>query len=271
MNINNQQIVFIGAGNMAEALIKGIINSGVTSEKYITATDPNAARLSWIQEEYNIQTNSSNTDAIEKAVIIILAIKPQMFPEVLKEIAPYIRDHQLIISIAAGITTSKIENILGKNTTVIRVMPNTPALVQKGVTAITKGTSATEKDELIANKIFGSVGIVLNVKENLMDIITATSGSGPAYIFYFMEAMIEAAEEHGLSKTDALNVVTETICGAGKLVLLSHEPPEELRKNVTSPGGTTQAALEVLEKNNFKKLTKEAVAAAASRSKELAK
>ncbi len=266
-----KQIVFIGAGNMAEALIKGIINSRLASAKDITATDTNANRLSWIQEEYNIQTNSSNTDAIQKADIIILAIKPQMFPEVLEEIAPAINSQQLIISIAAGVTTAKIENIIGETSKVIRVMPNTPALVQKGVTAITRGFSATEKDELITNKIFGSVGMILNVKEDMMDIITATSGSGPAYIFYFMEAMIEAAEENGMSKIDALNVVTKTVCGAGKLVLLSHEQPKELRENVTSPGGTTQAALEVLEKNNFKKIIKEAVEAATFRSKELAK
>ncbi len=255
---------------MAEALIKGIIKSGIALAKNIMATDTNVGRLSWIQEEYNIQTNSSNTEAIQKGDIIILAIKPQMFSEVLEEIAPIINSQQLIISIAAGITITKIEQILGGNSKVIRVMPNTPALVQKGVTAITKGTVATEKDELIANKIFGSVGMVLNVEENMMDIITATSGSGPAYIFYFMEAMIEAAEENGLSKIDALNVVTETVCGAGELVLLSHEQPKELRKNVTSPGGTTQAALEVLEKNNFKNLIKKAVTAATSRSKELA-
>ena len=267
----NKQIVFIGAGNMAEALIKGIINSGISLAKNITATDTNADRLSWIQEEYSIQTNSSNTSAIQKADIIILAIKPQMFPEVLEEIVPVINSQQLIISIAAGITTAKIENIIGEDSKVIRVMPNTPALVQKGVTAITRGKSATEEDELIANKIFGSVGMILNVKEDMMDIITATSGSGPAYIFYFMEAMIEAAEENGLSKTDALNVVTKTVCGAGELVLLSHEPPKELRENVTSPGGTTQAALEVMEKNDFKKIIKEAVTAATSRSKELAR
>ncbi len=266
----NQQIVFIGAGNMAEALIKGIIKSGLTSEKNITAADKNADRLSWIQEEYNIQINSSNTEAIKSADIIILAVKPQMFPEVLKEIAPGIKEDQLIISIAAGIATAKIESIFGDSASVIRVMPNTPALVRKGVSAIAKGSSATENDEIIAGKIFSSVGAVLNVKESLMDIITAISGSGPAYIFYFMEAMIEAAEEHGLSKTEALNLVTETVCGAGELVLLSHEPPEELRRNVTSPGGTTQAALEVFEKNSFKKLIKDAVDAAVNRSKKLA-
>ena len=266
----NKQIVFIGAGNMAAALIKGIISSGIATAKNITATDTNSDRLSWIQEEYSIKTNSSNKASIQKSDIIILAIKPPMFPEVLEEISPVINSHQLIISIAAGITTTKIEKILGKDSKVIRVMPNTPALVQRGVTAITKGKFATEEDALIAIKIFDSVGLILNVKENMMDIITATSGSGPAYIFYFMEAMIEAAEENGLSKIDAVNVVTETVCGAGELVLLSHDSPKVLRENVTSPGGTTQAALEVLEKNCFKDLIKKAVGAATSRSKELA-
>jgi len=269
MSITGKKIAFIGAGNMAEALMKGLLSSKIVSAKQITAVDVNLKRLKWLKDEYKINiTDAAETKPIEKADVIILAVKPQILPEVLEKIGKIING-KIVVSIAAGVSTQKIETYLSEKTPVIRVMPNMPALVCHGATAICRGKCATKTHAALALDIFHSVGYAILVKEELMDTITAVSGSGPAYVFYLMEAMIKSAIDGGLPKDKAINLVAETVRGAGELVARGQELPGTLRKRVTSPGGTTEAAIKMLDKNkvNFTLLT--AISAAAERSKEL--
>jgi len=269
MSITGKKIAFIGAGNMAEALMKGLLSSKIVSAKQITAVDVNTRRLKWLKDEYKINiTDASDTKPIEKSDVIILAVKPQILPEVLEEIGEIING-KIVVSIAAGISTQKIESYLSKKTPVIRVMPNMPALVCHGATAICRGKFATKTHAALALDIFHSVGYAILVGEKLMDTITAVSGSGPAYVFYLMEAMIKSAIDGGLPKDKAINLVAETVRGAGEIVARGQELPGKLRKRVTSPGGTTEAAIKVLDVNkvNFTLLT--AISAAVERSREL--
>ena len=270
MSITGKHIAFVGAGNMAEALIKGLLQSKIVKAKQITASDVNKKRLRWLKEEYCIRTSSSNTDAIEKSDIILLAVKPQVLPELLVDISEKLAG-KLVISIAAGITISKIENALPKNTPVIRVMPNTPALVQRGAAAISCGKSAKKNHAVMAMDIFRSVGFAIQVDEKFMDIITAISGSGPAYVFYLMEAMIKQAVKGGIEPAEALHLVAETVRGAGELVDRTSRSPADLRKCVTSPGGTTEAALKVMKEHDFLGIVSDAISAAVKRSHDLSK
>ncbi|MCX7846893.1 MAG: pyrroline-5-carboxylate reductase [bacterium] len=269
MSIHNIHIAFIGAGNMAEALIKGLLDAHITSSDKLIAADVNHARLTWLAEEYAITPALSNTDAVGRAEMIVLAVKPQHILQVLAECAPSARTTQTFVSIAAGITLSRLEAALPPRTAVIRAMPNTPALVQRGVTAIARGTYAHDTDFHRARDLFLAVGKVLELPESLMDAVTAVSGSGPAYVFYLMEAMIAAATTHGLSLTDAHTLVVETVRGAGELAARFHEDPRELRRRVTSPGGTTEAAIRALDARKVKDALVAAIAAAANRSREL--
>ncbi|RLD12545.1 MAG: pyrroline-5-carboxylate reductase [Chlamydiae bacterium] len=268
MSITGKKIAFIGAGNMAEALINGLLSSKIVSAKQITAFDVNTRRLNWLKDEYKINISASNTKLIEKSDVVILAVKPQILSEVLEKKNKIIND-KLVISIAAGISTQKIESYLSKKTPVIRVMPNMPAVVCRGATAICRGKVATKTHAALALDIFRSVGYAILVEEKLMDMITAVSGSGPAYVFYLMEAMIKSAIDGGLPKYKAINLVAETVRGAGELVIRGQELPGKLRKRVTSPGGTTEAAIKIFDANkvNFTFLT--AISAAEERSKEL--
>ena len=270
MSVTTKRIAFIGAGNMAEALIKGMLVSKVISAKRIIAADVNAARLSWIHDEYGIKTESSNQRAAKWADIVVFAVKPQVLPEVLENIAPSLGPGKTVISIAAGVPTERIERALPKKTPVIRAMPNTPALVQRGVSAIAKGAFATRTHARLAREIFHSVGIVIQIEEKLMDAMTAVSGSGPAYAFLLMEAMMKAAVAHGLPREDALNIVAETVRGAGELVARTHQSPEKLRQRVTSPGGTTEAAIKVFQQKKLDATVAQAINAAVKRSRELA-
>jgi len=270
MSITGKKIAFIGAGNMAEALINGLLTSKIMSAKQIIAADVSVGRLEWLKDEYKIKITNDNTTAIEKSDVIILAVKPQVLPEVLEKIGETLKT-KLVISIAAGITTEKIESYLPKNTPVVRVMPNTPALVRSGASAICRGKSATKSHAALVLDILHSVGYAILVKENLMDIVTAVSGSGPAYVFYLMEAMIKEAIDRGLPRDKALNLVAETVRGAGELVARTQESPDKLRNRVTSPGGTTEAALKVFIANKVDYTILSAIKAATERSKKLSK
>ncbi len=268
MSITGKKIAFIGAGNMAEALINGLLSSKIVSVKQITAFDVNGNRLDWLKNEYKIKITDSSTAAIEKSDVVILAVKPQVLPDVLERIGKTLKD-KLVISIAAGISTKKIENYLPKKTPVVRVMPNTPALVCRGAAAICRGKSATKTHASLAIDIFHSVGYAIQVKENLMDTITAVSGSGPAYVFYLMEAMVKSAIDGGMPKYKALNLVAETVRGAGELVIRTQELPGKLRERVTSPGGTTEAAIKILDINKVNYTLLTAITAASERSEAL--
>lgn len=262
----NTKIAFIGAGNMAEALIRGM---RPTSAGLILATDVRTERLEQLRAAYGIETGSDNATAAAKSDVVVLAVKPQQMSEVLATIRASISDRQLILSIAAGVTTARIERELGGTPRVVRAMPNTPALVGAGATAVCSGRFATEEDLAMAEEILRAVGLVVRVEEKDMDAVTALSGSGPAYIFYMTEAMIAAGVELGLSRETASRLAAQTAFGAGKLLMESGEPPSELRRKVTSPGGTTEAALKVMQQRGFTENVVEAIRAAARRSREL--
>lgn len=250
------RIAVIGAGNMGSAIIKGI------RKRYeITVSDIDKNKFRGL----NIKDNRK---AVKDVDIIILAIKPQNMAPVLNEIKGIVRPSQLVISIAAGIKTRKIENKLGK-VPVVRVMPNTPLLVGKGTGAICKGRHAKSVHLKDAGRIFP--GFIFIKKESLMDAVTAISGSGPAYVYLFIESLIKSALDLGLTKSDAETLVLQTLNGAISLLEKAHKSPSQLRRQVTSPGGTTEAALKVFQKKGFEKIIKNAVMAACKRSKELSR
>jgi pyrroline-5-carboxylate reductase len=264
-----KKIAFLGGGNMAEALIKGMIVSGTAKPENILAADVSAERLEHLQKNYRIIIQKKNNDAVREAGIIILSVKPQVIEKVLAEIAPVVDDKKLIISIAAGVSLAKIENALKKGSRVVRVMPNTPALVLAGVAALTRGNSATNEDVSFAKVIFDSVGRSVVVDEKLMDAVTGLSGSGPAYVFMIIDALSDAGVKVGLPRQLALELAAQTVYGSAKMVLETKEHPAKLRDMVTSPGGTTIEGLHALEKGKLRATLMNAVEAATARSKEL--
>lgn len=266
-DVNNEKVCFIGAGNMAEALISGIIKSGI-SGKNILAYDVSSKRLNYISKKFGIKKTSGNIAAVKTSGIVFIAVKPNQVEEVLKEISCGVNGKKFVISIAAGIRTFKIEKYL-KKIPVVRVMPNTPALLGMGAIAITAGKYAKSGALKIAEKLLSSCGIVVTVKEKDMDAVTAVSGSGPAYVFYIAELMKKTAVKMGLSEKTAKALVNQTLLGASNMLSASDETPEALRKKVTSKGGTTEAAFKHLLKKGFGNIFQEAIVAAQKKSKQM--
>lgn len=266
-----KKISFLGGGNMAEALIKGLLSSGAARPVQITATDISADRLDHLKKSYGIIIQHDNRAAAEEADVVILCVKPQAMDRLMTEIAPAVDSTKLVISIAAGVTIERIERALQKGPRVIRVMPNTPALVLAGAAALSPGGSATEADLSVAQEIFGSVGRIAIVDERLMDAVTGLSGSGPAYVFTIIEALADAGVKAGIPRSIALELSAQTVFGAAKMVLETGEHPGKLRDMVTSPGGTTIAGLHELEKGRLRAVIMNAVEAATARSRELGK
>lgn len=264
-------IAFIGAGNMAGALIRGLVRTATVPAEQIIAADPDAARRQALEDELDIRTSGENAEAIEEASVVILATKPQVFREILPGVATALRPDTLLISVAAGIPTRMVERALPSGTRVIRTMPNTPALVGAGATAIAAGSQATEEDLDLAEELFRSVGISVRVPEAQLDAVTGLSGSGPAYVFAMVEALREAGIREGLSDEDALQLSSQTVFGASRLLRDTKESPGVLRERVTSPGGTTRAGLDALEAAGFSEAIIGAVRAATRRSVELGK
>ena len=263
------KIVFIGAGNMAEALVKGILNAGVSTNKDILVTDIALERLEYFRATYDVAGSSDNISAVKKADMVILAVKPQVLPDVLKQLKGAIRPDILLVSIVAGITTRKIEEGAGENIRVIRVMPNSPALVGAGATVFCCGRWAKDDDAKLVETLFKSVGVVFRGSEDTLDAVTALSGSGPAYVFYLIEAMLRASREMGLEYSLARPLTLATMEGALRLLAKTGLEPAQLRDKVTSKGGTTEAAIEVLRRAHVKESIVEAIRAACRRSKEL--
>ncbi len=269
MSLKNKTIVFLGAGNMGEALIRGLLVARTVTPSQIIATDVRPERLESLAKSFGIRTSGDNVKAVADADVVLLAVKPQQMSAVLAPLKSVTSGRKLFISIAAGVTTARIERELGNKSHVVRVMPNTPALVGAGAAALAKGASATNEDLVTAEAILGAVGITVRVEEKLIDAVTALSGSGPAYVFYVTEAMIEAGVAAGLEETVARKLAIQTVCGAGKLLVESGEEPESLRRKVTSPGGTTEAALRVMSERKLTEIFAEAIQAAEQRSREL--
>ncbi len=267
----DKKIAFLGGGNMAEALIKGILAAGVVKADRISATDVSMDRLEYLKKTYGIIVQKGNRDAVLGADVVLLCVKPQVIDKVLEEIAPAADSGKLIISIAAGITLGRIEKILTKGPRVVRVMPNTPALVLAGAAALAGGRHATTDDLALAQGIFDSVGRAVVVEEKLMDAVTGLSGSGPAYVFMIIDALSDAGVKVGLPRQLSLELAAQTVFGAAKMVIETREHPGKLRDMVTSPGGTTIEGLHALEKGKLRATLMNAVEAAAARSRELGK
>lgn len=258
---------FIGGGNMAEAIIKGLLAGGVPAAD-LAVSEPSEPRRKLLAERYGIQVMSDNAALCEMSQTVILAVKPQMCSVALKGIKGDLSG-KLFISIMAGVKTQHLEAILGLDTRVVRVMPNTPALVLEGAAAISRGAQATDEDLSLTRKIFDLVGTSCLVDEKLLDAVTGLSGSGPAYVLTFIEALSDAGVKHGLSREVATALATQTVYGTAKLLLETHEHPAVLKGHVASPGGTTIAGMHSLDRDGFRAATINAVDVAVARSKEL--
>ncbi|HMZ51341.1 MAG TPA: pyrroline-5-carboxylate reductase [Candidatus Sumerlaeota bacterium] len=264
---------FIGAGNMAEALIRGLIDKGVYTADEIAITDVSADRTALLGRQFGVATCGSNGALVRECAVVLLAVKPQVVAAVLEEVKNDSRPDQLFISIIAGTRSAKIENGLrnagNEKPRLVRVMPNTPALVGLGVSGICAGANATAEDLQTTESICNAVGITTRVDESLMDAVTALTGSGPAYIFYVIEALIEAGVKVGFTPEQAHGMVLQMVLGAATLAKNSDKSPQELRRAVTSPKGTTEAGGTVLDQERVKEIFARTVEAAERRGKEL--
>jgi len=259
----------IGGGNMGEALITGIIQSGLLSPAEILFYEPRVDRQDYLRERFRISAAASNKELVSHAPTLILAVKPQSVPEVLREIASHLKPNHLIISICAGVSLDYIQSFFPISVRMVRAMPNTPALIQKGATALAPSPEARAEDLSTAEAIFQAVGITAAVKESQMDAVTGLSGSGPAYIFAVIEALAAGGVKEGLSHDVALSLTTQTVLGAAHLILATAKHPATLRDQVCTPGGTTMSGLYAMEEGGFRLALMNAVVAATRRSKEL--
>jgi len=264
----NQNICFIGGGNMAQALIGGLLSRGLPTTR-ITVSDP-VEQIRQILEEKGIQTTTDNVEAIQNADVVVLAVKPQVLATVLQPLKGLLSD-KLVISIIAGAEIQTISELIGGSQRIVRVMPNTPALVQTGAHGIYASEAVNAQDRELTSQILAATGLTIWVdSEAQIDAVTAVSGSGPAYFFYLMESMIRAGKNLGLDEKVATALTLQTALGAAQMAITSSHSPSELRKNVTSPNGTTQAALEVFDRAQISQNIQAALAAAQKRSQELA-
>ena len=260
-----QRIGIIGGGNMGEAIIAGSFK-----KYFIRVSEQDIVRQKYLKKSYQLHCDDLRTLA-KSSEVIILAVKPQDIEGVLKELKNYLTKDKLVISIAAGITTAYIEGLLGGKIRVIRTMPNLPAVIGQATTVICKGRLATQSDVGLAVKIFNNIGKTFLLNEDLIDVVTAVSGSGPAYVFLFMEYLIEAAKSLGLNEGLAGTIVKNTFLGSINLLIQRNENPALLRAKVTSKGGTTQAALDVFYRNKLKQIFLKALRAAKQRAQQLSR
>jgi pyrroline-5-carboxylate reductase len=269
--MTSKTIGFVGAGNMARSLAGGLIDTGY-DPKRILASDPTAEVRDAVAERLGIQCLADNGELANQADLVVLAVKPQQLQAVARELAPAIQARQpLVVSIAAGIRAADVERWLGGGVAIVRAMPNTPALVGSGATGLYANPLVTDAQRNEAETVLRAVGVTVWLgDEAQLDVVTALSGSGPAYFLMIMEALEQAAVTRGLDPATARLLILETAFGTAKLALESDEDPGELRRRVTSPGGTTERALDVLEKGGLGALLGDALEAAAARSRELA-
>lgn len=261
---------FIGAGNMARAILGGMIKAGLIESGQAMVSDVSADQLKSTASMTGCATSASNADVARFADVVVLAVKPYQVADVCGEISGVVRSGQLFVSICAGIPCAFIEACLGPGVRVARVMPNTPALIGCGAAAVAGGSTATEGDVSLVCRVFESVGVAVKVGEEKLDLVTGLTGSGPAYLFHFAEALIAAGVELGLSPEDAETLVKQTVLGAARMAVESGRSLEDLRKAVTTKGGTTAAGLDVLADGGFAELVKKCVDRATARSRELA-
>lgn len=262
-------IGFIGAGNAVDALVRGLLGRGVvTPERCLVTNRSNDVRLARLARERSVVTTRDKARLVRDADVIVIAVKPSAVPEVLSEIAGHVETRHLVISVAAGIPLETIETALGP-VAVVRAMPNTSTAVGESATAICGGRHAADAHLRVARALFEAVGRVVEIPERFFDAVTGVSGSGPAYVYLLAEAMIEAARREGLDREVAIELVSQTVLGAGKMLVETGDDPAVLRERVTSPGGTTMAAMEVLTEGGFLATVGRAIARATRRAAEL--
>ena len=267
--MKGKKISFIGGGNMAEAMLRGLLKKKIISPKQLLVSEPREERTRFLAQKYRIQVTPDNKAAVGFGEIVFLAVKPQVIKEILQEIAGVVTSKHLVISIAAGIPIAFIASHLGKNKRIVRTMPNTPSQIGEGAIALCGGGKATSQDVRFARELFAAVGTTVMVPETHMDAVTGLSGSGPAYIFLIIDALTEGGVKMGLPREVAQSLVLQTIIGSGRMVLETGELPGTLKDLVTSPGGTTIAGLRVLETKGVRDALINAVIAATERSREL--
>ena len=269
MSVSIESIGFVGGGQMAEAMIRGILASGLVKADKITVAEPTANRCELLQGEYGVACTTDPETLRASSSVIVLAIKPQLVPQVLEAYQPHVGDQHLLISIMAGVPLASLAGLLGQSRRLIRVMPNTPALVLAAATAFSPNENAGAQDRAIAQALFSAVGNCAEVPESLLDAVTGLSGSGPGYVFTFIEAMIDGGVLAGIPRPVAEQLVLQTVYGSAKLALETGEHPAVLKGRVTSPGGTTIAGIQALEDGALRGVVMGAVEAATRRSREL--
>lgn len=267
--LKGKTIGVLGAGNMGEALLGGLVKACIIEPSQVIASRRTRTALDRLKDVYGVRITLDNRELVAKSDVVVVAVKPQNLHEVLGGIVKEITDKKLIISIAAGISTNLIEGLFECRVPVIRVMPNVAALSGEGISPYCLGKYAKEAHALMANEIFSAVGVTVIVDEDLMDPVTAMSGSGPAYVFYLMEAMVDAGVEMGFPPIVARALVRQTFYGASTLLRETIKTAADMRRMVTSPGGTTHAAITHLEEQGFSKIVKEAIFKANQRAHEL--
>jgi len=265
----SHSIGVIGAGNMAEALIRGLVRGGHVPASHVVASNPRKERLEQLQRDYDIKVDTDNKRVAAGAQLCLLAVKPQIVDKVLREIGDQLQPGTLVISVCAGIGTETIESAVGEGVRVVRAMPNTPALVGAGATAIAGGKHASEADLATARAVFDAVGITVVLDEHHLDAVTGLSGSGPAYIFLILEALSDAGVKVGLSRRNAQRLAAQTMLGSAKMLLETDAHVGHLKDMVTSPGGTAIAGLHTLEEGGLRTTLINAVETATKRAREL--
>lgn len=263
------RIGFLGAGNMAEALMKGIIAAGVAKAEDVICSDVIPERLDYISRSIGVATTGDNIEVANSSDVIILAVKPNLVGPVLNELKPHLSGEHLIVSIAAGVTLDYMEQHVGREVRVVRVMPNAPCMVGASASGYAMGRSARKEDKQTVQRILESVGVAFNMEEKLLDAVTGLSGSGPAYIYIVIEAMADGGVMAGLPRDVALALAAQTVYGSAKMALETRKHPGEMKDMVASPAGTTIQGIRVLEEAGVRAAFMNAVDAAAKRSKEL--
>lgn len=267
----NKKIGFIGAGNMAKAMIGGIVKSSLVDANKVTASDLNENALENVKKEYGINVTTDSKEVVKNSDIVVVAVKPNVYDIVLAGVKDLISDEKIIVTIAAGKTIESIENVIGKDKKVIRTMPNTPALVNEGMSAICKNKNITDEELNIVKNIFNSFGKAEVVNEYLIDAVIGASGSAPAYVFMFIEAMADAAVLAGMPRNQAYTFAAQAVMGSAKMVLETGKHPGELKDMVCSPGGTTIEAVKTLEEEGFRSAVIKAIGDCIEKSKEMSK
>lgn len=269
MSFNRKKVGVIGAGAMGSAITRGFLKAGFVRPEDVTASDPKKDALQRMQEDVFVKVTSDNSTLVQRSEVVIIAVKPNQVEEILKEIAPFITLKHLVVSIAAGIRISTLEKHLPTGVPVIRVMPNVPALIGEGMSALALGAHAGKDEQETAEALFSALGKVITLKENELDAVTGVSGCGPAYMAIIIEALADGGVKMGLSRQVALELAVQTMIGTARMVQVTGEHPAAVKDRVCSPGGSTISGVHVLEKGCIRGLLIDAVETATKRSEEL--